>query len=113
MKAIIDGNEYRVTLVDNALSSSFAAMLPLDMELSRSGGHEYYASLPKALDTEGARLVSKVKDNGLYYFKAWNALSLNFKDMDISPYEVHELGTIEGAVEVLENSGTKLIVKFE
>lgn len=113
MKAIINGNEYRVTLMDNALSSSFAAMLPLEMELSRSGGHEYYAALLKTLDTDGARLVSKVKNNGLYYFKAWNALSLNFKDMDISPYEVHELGTIEGAADVLEKSSTKLTVKFE
>ena len=113
MKAIINDTVYSVILVDNALGSSFTAMIPLEIELSRSGGHEYYAALPKELNTDGARHVSKVKSNGVYYFKAWNALSLNFKDMDISPYEVHELGTIEGAEEILENSGSKLIVKFE
>lgn len=113
MKVIINGNSYHVNLVGNALGISFAAMLPLEMELSRSDNHEYYASLPETPDTDGAKLVSKVRNNGLYYFKAWNALSLNFKDMDISPYEVHELGTIEGAADVLKNSGNQLTVKFE
>lgn len=59
-----------ITLVDNVLGSSFTEILPLEIELSRSGGHEYYAALTKALDTDDANLVSKVKNNGLYYLQS-------------------------------------------
>ena len=113
MKAIINGNVYPITLENNALCNSLLELLPLDIEMTCSDSHEYYAALPKALDTDGARLVSKVKSNGVYYFRAWNALSLNFYDMNIAPYEVHEVGTIEGAADVLEKSGGKLTVRFE
>ena len=70
--------------------------------MSRSADHEYYASLPETLETGNAVLTSKVKSGGVYYFKAWNALALNFKDMDISPYQIYEVGTADELADMLK-----------
>ena len=46
MKITVDGKSYGVTLAQNALGESIAAMCPMKLTLSRSGEHEYYAALP-------------------------------------------------------------------
>ena len=62
--------------------------------VTRSADHEYYGQLPKNVDVNGARQTSHVEAGGIYYFQAWNAFSLNFRDMDISPYKLEFPGIL-------------------
>jgi hypothetical protein len=50
-----------------------------------------------------------VEAGGVYYFRAWNAFSLNFRETDISPYKVYVIGKtdIQAAAE-LEKAGRSL-----
>ena len=46
---------------------------------------------------------------GIYYFQAWNAFSLNFREMDISPYKFYVIGKTDAqAAAELEKSGRSL-----
>jgi hypothetical protein len=50
-----------------------------------------------------------VEAGGIYYFQAWNAFSLNFREMDISPYKVYVIGKTDAqAAAELEKSGRSL-----
>lgn len=114
MKITVDGKSYGVTLVQNALGESIAAMCPMKLTLSRSGEHEYYAALPSKAQTTGAAETSKVKRGGVYYFAAWNAFSLEFTDEDIAPYKVFKVGQMEEELAaLLETAGAKLTITVE
>ena len=113
MKAVINSVSYPITLADNELSYSIMKLLPFVVTMSRSAEHEYYAALPGTPETGTAKLTSHVKSGGVYYFKAWNALALNFKDMDISPYQVYEVGASEELSDVLIKYGKSLKIRFE
>ena len=114
MKITVGDKRYSVTLEQNTLSESIAAMCPMKLTLSRSGEHEYYAALPDKAQTTGATETSRVKRGGVYYFAAWNAFSLEFTDEDIAPYKVFTVGTMEeGLTSLLETAGAKLTVTVE
>ena len=105
MKIVLNEKDYEIKGSDNEICKSLKTMLPLTMNLSRSGGHEYYTSLPQELDVTGAESTSHVKAGWLYYFKDWNACALNFKEMDIAPYKVYVIGEVSGGIEnVLETA---------
>ena len=104
---------YPITLADNELSDSIVKLLPFVVTMPRSAEHEYYAALPDTPETDTAKLTAHVKRGGVYYFKAWNALALNFRDMDISPYQVYEVGTAKEMSDVLINSGSSVEIRFE
>ena len=99
MKILLDDKEYEIIADQSAICKSLNAMLPLNMNLSRSGGYEYYASLPQELNVAGAESTSHVKAGWLYYFKDWNAFALNFKEMDIAPYKVYVIAEMSGGIE--------------
>ena len=114
MRITINRKSFAVTLADNALSHSISAMCPINLDMSRSGGHEYYAALPNKVKTAGAAETSLVNRGGIYYFAAWNAFSLVFKDADIAPYSVHIVGQAEDElVSVLEHSGGTITITME
>ena len=92
MKLKIGGSIYEVQEEKSALSEAVSALAPVSLSLSHSADHEYYGQLPKSVDVNGARLTSHVEAGGIYYFQAWNAFSLNFREMDISPYKVYVIG---------------------
>ena len=114
MKITVDDKRYSVTLEQNALSESIAAMCPMKLTLSRSGEHEYYATLPNKAQTTSAAETSKVKRGGVYYFAAWNAFSLEFTDEDIAPYKVFKVGQMEEELAALLGmAGAKLTITVE
>ena len=108
MKILLDDKEYEINAAQNTICKSLKTMLPLNMKLSRSGEHEYYASLPQELNVTGAESTSHVKAGWLYYFKDWNAFALNFKEMDIAPYKVYVIAEISAGIEnaLQDASGT-------
>lgn len=114
MKVILDGKEYVISLEDNALAKEIAALCPVELSMSRSGGHEYYGTLTGIADASQAGQTSSVRAGGVYYFSAWNAFSLVFRDMDIHPYSVHILGHAEESlVEVLSRAERNIIIRLE
>ena len=112
MKIVLNEKDYEINGADNAICKSLKAMLPLTMNLSRSGGHEYYASLPQELEILWAESTSHVKAGWLYYFKDWKAFALDYKETDIAPYKVYVIGEVSGGIEnVLENAPGSIEVK--
>ncbi len=109
MKLKISGSIYEVQEEKSTLSEAVSALAPQSLTLTRSADHEYYGQLPKKVDVNGARQTSHVEAGGIYYFQAWNAFSLNFRDMDISPYKVYVIGKTDAqAVAELEKAGRSL-----
>ena len=113
MKLTINGQVYTVELERNALGESVRAMCPVTLDMSRSGEHEYYAALPQKAATRGALETAHVKRDCVYYFAAWNALALAFRDAEIAPYKVHLVGRADGISELLEKAGEILRVSLE
>lgn len=114
MKAIFDGQEYRIKPADCALSREIAGLCPMELNMERSGGHEYYARLPKAVEPYDAKSTSVVYRGGVYYFDAWNALALVFEDADIRPYSVHVVGEMEGKLPLaLKGAKDRIQVHFD
>ena len=112
MKIALNEKEYEINGADDKICKSLKAMLPLTMNLSRSGGHEYYSPLPHELDVIGAESTSYVKAGWVYYFKDWKAFALNFKETDITPYKVYVIGEVSGEIEnVLETAPGSIKVK--
>ena len=94
MKLFFEGQGYDLQTKNDELTASLRAMLPLRLKLSRSAEHEYYTTLPGTVSIGGAESTSHVEAGGVYYFKDWNAFSLNFKAIDIAPYKVYVVGTV-------------------
>lgn len=114
MNAILDGQKYPIKLRDCALSQEIAGLCPMELNMERSGGHEYYARLPKPVKARDARTTTVVYRGGVYYFDAWNALSLVFEDADIRPYSVHVVGGTEGNLpQVLKDAKNRIQIRFD
>lgn len=64
------------------------------MILNRSGSNEYYNSLPQGIKST-AKGTSQAQAGYIYYFADSNAFSLNFADLDISPFEVVKIGHVD------------------
>lgn len=102
----INEKEYSAELTDTPPGESLSAQLPLSLTMNRSADHEYYASMDSRLNLQDAEKTGFVKAGGIYYFAPWKAVSLNFRDRDIRPYEVYVLGQAEPAlVSELETGG--------
>ena len=113
MKLTINGQAIAVEMEDTTLGESIRAMCPVTLDMVRSGDHEYYAALPKQAAARGAVETDSVMRDHVYYFAAWNALALVFRDAEIAPYTVHFVGRADGMSELLEHAGGKLRVTLE
>lgn len=89
-------------------------MRPLDLELVRYAGHEYYAELPETPEMS-EDTTSHILAGHLYYWDGWNAFVINFEDYDITPYQVVHLGEItdKEIVEYLRDAGNTINVKLD
>ena len=113
MNLTIKGQIFAVELENTALGESIRAMCPVTLDMVRSGEHEYYAALPKKAAARDAAETDSVKRDHIYYFAAWNALALVFRDAEIAPYTVHFVGRADGMSELLEHAGGKLRITLE
>jgi len=111
MKLEFNSTIFEIQTEDSILTRDIQNLRPVTLTLTRSADHEYYGSLPQKPGTDGTRLTSRVEEGGVYYFQAWNAFSLNFRDMDISPYQVHYVGKAgKDLAAALEASGRTITV---
>ncbi|MFC6177210.1 cyclophilin-like fold protein [Companilactobacillus huachuanensis] len=100
----IQGKTYLAELEESEISNEIQKQFPLNLKLNRSGSNEYYNSLPQGVKLT-ANGTSQVQSGYIYYFAGSNAFSLNFADLNISPYEVIEIGHVvdQSLIEMLSN----------
>lgn len=101
MKIKINDTEYNVILQKNKTVDDLLKMLPLNLEMQRYAGHEYYASLEKTPYNDSDYGTSYIKANGVYYWDGWNAFVINYEDSDITPYKPVYIGNIDGDISQL------------
>ena len=114
MKVIINNKEYDVELDNNATTNDILNNLPLELDIQRYAGHEYYDELPfKPVFDENR--TSNIKAGHIYYWDGWNAFVINFEDYDITPYKVVHIGEIKdnSVIELLENGDNNISIKVE
>ncbi|MGQ2373868.1 cyclophilin-like fold protein [Companilactobacillus zhachilii] len=109
----VQGKLYLAELEESEVSNEIQEQLPLNLKLNRSGSNEYYNSLPKSIKST-ANGTSHVQPGYIYYFAGSNAFSLNFADLNISPYSVIEIGRIvdSSLIEVLINGPETIDIKI-
>ena len=98
IKLTIDGREFIGTLNDNQTVSDIIKMLPLNLELQRYAGHEYYGKLPSKPSIKGVTMTSKAHAGGIYYYDGWSAFTVLFGDANIAPYEVVHIGDVQDQI---------------
>ena len=114
LRFTVGGMVYHAVLSDNPLTEKIAAMSPFDLDYSRNGDHEYYASLPEKVSAKGCESTTKGRRGGLYFFESWNALSLVFQDCDTAPWQIHHIGGFEdGMSAALEKAGGHIRILCE
>ena len=110
----MDGMAYHAVLQENLLAEKVAAMCPFTLDYTRSGEHEYYAALPRTADAKDCPPAMEGHRTGLYYFEAWNALSLVFQNCNTAPYKIHHVGDFEEDISaVLEKAGRSVRILCE
>ena len=114
MNIVINNKKYEVELIDGITAKEIKENLPLDLKLNRYAEHEYSGELPFT-PTMDLNSTSKVLAGHLYYWDGWNSFVINYKDLDISPYKVVDLGEIKdkSIVEILENADRSINVRLE
>ena len=114
LKVTISEQVFHVKPVDESMVAQVVAMCPMEIEVSRSGNHEYYGRLPMKADDSKSRQTSKAHKNELMYFGGWNCLSLLFEDVNVAPYKLVKLGNFEEDISLfLKDSGGSLSIKIE
>ena len=96
--------EATAILDDTATARSFAAQLPLTLNLEDYGGREKVAKLPKRLDISGAPSGSDGKKGEISYFAPWNNFVIYY---GYQPYYegIVRLGVIDGDVGLVAKDG--------
>nr|WP_314119326.1 cyclophilin-like fold protein [uncultured Campylobacter sp.] len=89
--------EATAILDDTIAARSFAAELPLTLNLSDYAGHEKVAKLPKPLDVSGEPKGRDGKRGEISYFAPWNTFVIYY---GYQPYYdgIVRLGVIDGDV---------------
>ena len=96
--------EATAILDDTATARSFAAQLPLTLNLEDYGGREKVAKLPKRLDISGSPIGSDGKKGEISYFAPWNNFVIYY---GYQPYYdgIVRLGVIDGDVGLVAKDG--------
>ncbi len=92
------------TLDDTPAGQDFAAMLPLELELTDYHGIEKIADLPRKLDTTGAPRAYKPETGDITLYAPWGNLAIFYKPFQKSNGLVR-LGAFDGSVAPLVDAG--------
>lgn len=114
MKIICENKLYSFECENEGIYRQLLKMLPIEMTLSPSEEHEFYGILPDDLDTKMMAETSYVEGSHVYYFKDWNAFSLNYKDTDIRPYKVFVIGEMDHELnELLKTEKGRISIRIK
>lgn len=98
----VNNRRFAITLADNASASTFAARLPLALDMAELNGNEKHADLPSALPTASSRLGTiHAGDLMLYGSSTLVVFYSTFK----SSYSYTRIGRIEDSAELAHALG--------
>lgn len=114
MKIQLGNKEYEVKLDDNETTKEIISNMPLNLNMLKYAGHEYYSELPFKPTFDQNR-TSQIKAGHIYYWDGWNAFVINYVDYDISPYKVVHIGEIsdKSIVDILLNSQDEIKINVK
>lgn len=108
MKMTVGERHFAITLADTEAARTFAAMLPLSIDMSELNGNEKYAELPKALPTNASRPGTiRNGDLMLYGSRTLVVFYLTFS----SSYSYTRLGRVDdpaGLAQALGNGSVRI-----
>jgi hypothetical protein len=102
----------RATLIDNAASRDFAALLPLTLTLTDFNRTEKIADLPARLSTEGCPPGVTPEIGDIAYYAPWGNLAIFYRDFGYSNGLV-KLGHLEQGTELLRAVASGAAVRIE
>lgn len=110
----VNENTYTVALESNVTVDELLANMPLELNMVRYAGHEYYAELPFTPTMAGGT-TSEILAGHVYYWDGWNAFVINYEDTNISPYRVVHVGEVTGAgiSDYLRTADEELVMTVE
>ncbi len=101
----IKGQEYVVSLVDNAYTKDLIESLPQTLVFDNFGRNERVADLKERIGQDSYKKSLQVKRGDLTYYVPWGNLAA-FRVYYSSPSDLVPLGSMsEEAISALENSG--------
>lgn len=105
MKITLNDIEYEVRLEDNKTVTDIVNNMPLNLNLVRYAGHEYYSELPFT-PVNAEDKTTHIQAGHVYYWQGWNAFVINYIDSDITPYQVVHIGEITDSsiIDILQNA---------
>lgn len=114
MKIEIDNQEYDIELISSDTLIAILDLCPLDLELTKYAGHEYYADLSSSIKTS-ENTTSNLLAGHIYYWDGGNSFVINYENYDISPYKSVHLGEIKDKmiIEYLKNASNKINIRLE
>ena len=103
------------TLTDTPAARSFAAMLPLDLDLRDPMGQAKSGSLPRPVDFAGAEAVLDPRPGDLYYRPPSNTLAIFYDDLDqsVPPPGLIRLGALDSGLDTLGAADNHLPIRVE
>lgn len=109
----VNGSVFHITLKSNQLAEKVASMLPFTLNCTRGLEQEYWGELPQKTKTMDCQPTHDGHRNCIYYFEPWNAVSILFKDVSTSPYDVYLIGEFEDDISsLLQKQGSHLTISF-
>jgi len=107
-----DGVVLTATMLDNATSRDFLALLPLTLTLRDYSQTEKVSDLPRQLSTDGAPEGHDPEIGDIAYYAPWGNLAIFYRDFGYSVGLVH-LGTIDAGGDQLGSVGGEYTVTLE
>jgi hypothetical protein len=103
------------TLTDTPAARSFAAMLPLDLDLRDPMGQAKSGPLPRLVDVGGAEPVVDPRMGELYYWAPSNTFAILYDDLDqsVPPPGLIRLGVVDSGLDALGATGNHLPIRVE
>ena len=111
IRMTINGQALSATLLDNASSRDFAALLPVTVTLEDYAGTEKIVYLSRKLSVTGAPSGFDPSVGDITYYAPWGNIAIFYKDFGYSKGLI-PLGRIDAGSELLRSPG-KLSVQIE
>lgn len=113
IKIWIDDLDYSATLNDTDSAREFAALLPLDLEMTDWLNREKVAALPKAIFIDDAPVKPFEAGDIAYYVPNQSLVIFYTSEGSSLVPGLYSLGIFEWGSEFLENSGAPVRVRIE
>ena len=112
IQLIIGTTVLTATLLDNAASRNFAALLPLTLSLSDFAAAEKISGLPTRLSTADSRAGATPAIGDIAYYAPWGNLAIFYRSSDYAAGLV-PLGRLDSGIEQLAAQRGEFAVTFE